>query len=60
VLACPRCSGRLRLIALIEDAAVIGQILRHLGLPDTIPSPRPARAPPTTGTCGRDNEFALA
>jgi hypothetical protein len=60
VLACPRCSGRLRLSALIEDAAVIGQILRHLGLPDTIPSPRPARAPPTTGTCGRDNEFALA
>ena len=33
VLACPRCGGRLRLIALIEDVAVISRILRHLGLP---------------------------
>ena len=46
VLACPRCGGRLRVIALIEDAAVIGPILRHLGLPTAIPAPRPARAPP--------------
>ncbi len=30
VLACPRCGGRLRLIALIDDAAVIQRILRHL------------------------------
>jgi hypothetical protein len=47
VLACPRCGGRLRLIALIEQAAVIDRILRHLGLPAEIPSPRPARSPPT-------------
>ena len=61
VLACPRCVGRLRLIALIEDAAVIGRILRPLGLPETIPSPRPVRAPPATTTAGgRDDEFALA
>jgi hypothetical protein len=46
VLACPRCGGRLRLIALIEEAAVIGRILRHLGVPTEIPTPRPARAPP--------------
>jgi hypothetical protein len=46
VLACPRCGGRLRLIALIEDAAVVGRILRHLGVPTEIPAPRPARAPP--------------
>ena len=46
VLACPRCGGRLRLIALIEEAAVIERILRHLGLPTEIPAPRPARAPP--------------
>ena len=38
--------GRLRLIALIEEAAVIGRILRNLGVPTEIPSPRPARAPP--------------
>ena len=46
VLACPRCGGRLRLIALIEEASVIDRILRHLGLPIEIPEPRPARAPP--------------
>ena len=46
VLACPRCGGRLRLIALIDQAPVIQHILRHLGLPCEIPSPTPARAPP--------------
>jgi hypothetical protein len=34
------------LIALIEEAAVIGRILRHLGVLTEIPAPRPARAPP--------------
>jgi hypothetical protein len=46
VLACPRCGGRLRLIALIEEAAVIERFLRHLGVPTEIPAPSPARAPP--------------
>jgi NAD-dependent oxidoreductase involved in siderophore biosynthesis len=46
VLACPRCGARLRLIALIEEAAVIQRILRHVGVPTEIPAPRPARAPP--------------
>ena len=46
VLACPRCGGRLRLVALIKEVAVIDRILCHLGLPTAIPAPRPARAPP--------------
>jgi hypothetical protein len=46
LLACPRCGGRLYLIALIEAATVIGRILRHLGVPTEVPAPRPARAPP--------------
>ncbi len=46
VLVCPRCGGRLRLVALIEQAAVVQQILRHLGLPTAVPETRPARAPP--------------
>ena len=46
VLACPSCGGRIRLIALIEEASVIQRILAHLGLPTAIPEPRPARAPP--------------
>jgi hypothetical protein len=46
VLACPRCGGRLRLVALIDEAAVVRRILRHLGLPTEVPEARPARAPP--------------
>jgi hypothetical protein len=46
VLACPRCDGRLRLIALIDHTPAIQKILRHLGLPSEIPVPTPARAPP--------------
>ena len=46
VLACHRCGGRLRLIAVIDEPAVVERILRHLGLPTEIPEARPARAPP--------------
>lgn len=46
VLKCPRCSGRLRLIALIEASAVARRILTHLALPADVPRPSPARAPP--------------
>jgi hypothetical protein len=46
VLACPRCGGRFRLVALIEHAGAVQRILRHLGLPAEVPRPRPARAPP--------------
>jgi hypothetical protein len=63
VLACPRCGGRLRLIALIEQAAVIDRILRHLGLPTETPAPRPARAPPRLASvpdaAGWDDEAAV-
>ena len=41
VLACPRCGGRLRLIALIDQALVIQRILRHLGAPLRSPHLRP-------------------
>jgi hypothetical protein len=46
VLACPRCGGRMTLIATIEAGEVIRKILRHLGLPTEPPSPLPARPPP--------------
>jgi hypothetical protein len=55
VLACPGCGGRLRLIALIEEAHVIRRILGHLGLPTEVPATRPSRAPPMPfeGVAGR-------
>jgi hypothetical protein len=46
VLACPRCGGRMRLIATVEDPRVIRQILAHLGLPAEGPDPCPSRPPP--------------
>ncbi len=46
VLRCDECGGRLRLIAHIEEPAVVVRILRHLGLPTTPPPIHPARPPP--------------
>ncbi|MDH4066508.1 MAG: hypothetical protein OEW19_19060 [Acidobacteriota bacterium] len=46
VLACPRCGGRLRIVALLEAGTATARILRHLGLPSEMPAARPARAPP--------------
>jgi hypothetical protein len=41
----PRLGGRLRLLATIEDRAVVEQILTHLGLPVDLPQPSGARTP---------------
>ena len=61
VLACPRCSGRFRLIALIEEASVIERILRHLHLPTEVATPRPGRAPPPieAGWLNQDTDTAV-
>ena len=40
---CPRCGGRLKIIAPIVDPQVIIQILTHLGLPARAPPRAPAR-----------------
>jgi hypothetical protein len=45
VLACPRCGGRLELLATIEEPAVVCRILTHVGLPAEPVAPR---APPPT------------
>jgi hypothetical protein len=44
VLRCPRCSGRMQLIATINDPAVIQWILAHLGLPGVRDGPPPPAA----------------
>jgi hypothetical protein len=41
VLCCPRCAGRMQLLATIDDPAVIQRILAHLGLPGTRDGPQP-------------------
>jgi hypothetical protein len=60
VLACPRCGGRFRLIALIDEASVIERILRHLHLPTEVPTPRPGRAPPLLGACSFNQDTDVA
>ncbi|HTT38134.1 MAG TPA: hypothetical protein VMH32_10745 [Burkholderiales bacterium] len=40
---CPRCAGRLKIIAAIVDPQVIVQIFAHLGLPARAPARSPAR-----------------
>ena len=42
-LTCPKCQGRMRILAFIEDEEVIKKILKHLGLWE-----RKARPPPKT------------
>ena len=42
---CPQCGGELRIIAAIEEPAVIVRILTHLGLPARAPPRAPAQLP---------------
>ena len=46
VLACPRCGGRMVVLATIDDPAVIQRILTHLGLSTEPGEPTAGRAPP--------------
>ena len=41
---CPQCGGTLKIIAAIEDPAVIAKILTHLGWSARAPPRRPARS----------------
>jgi hypothetical protein len=44
-LRCPRCAGRMRVLATIVEPATVKKILTHLGLPTTPPPRAPARDP---------------
>ena len=46
VLACPRCGGRMRLVALVTEAASVRRFLRGLGESTDAPARAPARGPP--------------
>ncbi len=45
-LLCPKCGGKMRLIAFITEPWVIRDILDHLGVPTSPPRLLPARGPP--------------
>jgi hypothetical protein len=46
VLDCPKCHGRMRLVAAVMEAAAVERILCHFGREPRAPSLTPARAPP--------------
>ncbi len=46
VLACPRCQGRMRLLAMVTEPKSITRYLAALGEPTDAPTRAPARAPP--------------
>lgn len=50
LLSCPKCGGKMVLLACIMERAVIAKILKHLGLPSEPPRLAKARAAPGTQT----------
>jgi hypothetical protein len=52
VLECPRCAGRLELIAFIAEPGIAKRILDHLGLASQAPPLAKARAPGEPGAAG--------
>jgi hypothetical protein len=46
VLSCPRCGGRMNVIACLTQPAEIPKFLRSIGLSSEIPSRAPPRDPP--------------
>jgi hypothetical protein len=45
MMACAKCGGRLRVLALIAEREPAGRILAHLGLPTEATAPARARDP---------------
>ena len=50
VLACPRCGGQLRVIATVQNPAVVRAILTHLGAAPGSDSPGPVNGRPSRAT----------
>jgi hypothetical protein len=63
-LVCPRCSGALKIVSLIDDGAVIEKILRRLKLwdrPERPPPPAPDRSiryDPDISGFGKDRQWS--
>jgi len=53
-LTCPKCSGKMKVISVIEDEDIIKKILKHLGLWEVKPRP------PPKATCQRANTHRQA
>jgi hypothetical protein len=59
-LTCPKCDGRMKILAVITKADSVRAILDHLGIPSEAPRRHPARPPPQTELPGRDTDAFYA
>ena len=57
-LICPKCQGEMRIIAFIEDEAVIKKILKHLGLWETRNHDPPAQNPTHIPELTYDDDYS--
>jgi len=46
VLECPKCKGRMKILAAVTEPGSVRRVLKHLVLPTEAPRLRPARSPP--------------
>ena len=46
VLACPRCQGRMKLLALVKNPAIVSRTLATVGEATEVPRRWPGRGPP--------------
>ena len=58
-LMCPKCQGRMKIIAFIEDEEVIEKILKHLGLWDLKVRPPPRAKTPSVTIYLDDSESQI-
>ncbi len=57
-LICPKCQGEMRIVAFIEDEAVIKKILKHLSLCETRNHDPPARNPTHIPKLTYDDDYS--
>ena len=46
VLSCPKCQGRMKIVAMVTDPKSVARYLRSIGEPTDLPQRAPARGPP--------------
>jgi hypothetical protein len=56
-LTCPKCQGRMKILAVITDAAAIRKILVHLDISSEAPRRTPARPPPQAELAGLSDDI---
>ena len=59
-LTCPKCDGRMKILAVITNPDSVRAILDNVGIPSDTPRCHPARPPPQTEFPGGDSDAFYA